>query len=224
MRKDVEVVASAAGIGTVDGGAPNVLVVDALGEVFDRLCGLDLPCALWRSRDPSRISSDIGFQVVVCAAYGAPEWTAIQALSLRAPTLIVTAAYQRSELREALHRDLIGYVDLASAPAVFDRAMRGALTRGEVAFPRDAIGEWMRERRFAANAQDGDRASLTRRQHEIVRLIATGATDKEIAASLGIAATTAQKHVTNILRRLHVPNRAAAVAIAGGPRGAWQPS
>lgn len=223
MREDVEFAAGGVSTGGVDTAAPNVLIVDVRGDVFDRLRELDMPCALWRSRDPGRISSDIEFQLVVCATYGAPEWDTIQALSLRAPTLIVTSAYQRAELREALRRDLIGYVDLATPPAVFDRAMRGALTRGEVAFPRDAIGEWMRERRLSAGAQDGDGANLTRRQHEIVRLIATGATDKEIAASLGIAPTTAQKHVTNILRRLQVPNRAAAVAIAG-PRGAWQPS
>lgn len=223
MRDELELAAGGAA-GQRDGAAPNVLIADALGEVFDRLRALDAPCVLWRSRDPSRISSDIGFELVVCATYGAPEWETIQALSLKAPTLIVTSAYQRAELREALRRDLIGYLDLAAEPAVFDRAMRGALTRGEVAFPRDAIGEWMRERRLAASEQNGDGASLTRRQHEIVQLIARGATDKEIAASLGIAPTTAQKHVTNILRRLQVPNRAAAVAIAGGFRGAWQPS
>ena len=43
-------------------------------------------------------------------------------------------------------------------------------------------------------------------------LIARGAADKEIARSLGITTATAQKHVTNLLRRLNVPNRAAAVA------------
>ncbi|MDQ6794715.1 MAG: LuxR C-terminal-related transcriptional regulator, partial [Chloroflexota bacterium] len=40
-----------------------------------------------------------------------------------------------------------------------------------------------------------------------------GAADKEIARTLGITTATAQKHVTNLLRRLHVPNRAAAAAV-----------
>ena len=54
---------------------------------------------------------------------------------------------------------------------------------------------------------------LTARQTEIVDLIAGGATDKEIAAALGIRTATAQKHVANLLRRLGVANRAAAVGM-----------
>jgi len=39
---------------------------------------------------------------------------------------------------------------------------------------------------------------------------------KEIGGVLGISTATAQKHVTNLLRRLGAPNRAAAVAMVGG--------
>ena len=53
-------------------------------------------------------------------------------------------------------------------------------------------------------------SELTPRQREVVALIASGHSDREIASVLGIATTTAQKHVTNVLRRLQVPNRAAA--------------
>jgi len=49
---------------------------------------------------------------------------------------------------------------------------------------------------------------------EVVALIASGHSDKEIATALGIATATAQKHVTNVLRRLKVPNRAAAAVAA----------
>ncbi|TMB58875.1 MAG: helix-turn-helix transcriptional regulator [Chloroflexi bacterium] len=54
---------------------------------------------------------------------------------------------------------------------------------------------------------------LTPRQRQVITLIARGAADKQIAESLGITTATAQKHVTNLLRRLNVPNRAAAVAV-----------
>jgi DNA-binding NarL/FixJ family response regulator len=76
---------------------------------------------------------------------------------------------------------------------------------------------WRRLERDAARSV----TALTPRQHEIVSLIARGATDKEIGAALGIATATAQKHVTNILQRLQVPNRAAAVAATAGLRTAW---
>ncbi|HEU5287473.1 MAG TPA: helix-turn-helix transcriptional regulator [Candidatus Limnocylindria bacterium] len=60
---------------------------------------------------------------------------------------------------------------------------------------------------------------LTQRQRQIVGMIARGMADKEIAAALGIATATAEKHVANVLLRLQVPNRAAAVfkAYVGEP-------
>jgi DNA-binding NarL/FixJ family response regulator len=58
---------------------------------------------------------------------------------------------------------------------------------------------------------------LTPRQSQIVELIATGATDKEIAAQIGVRTATAQKHVARLLKRLGVRNRAAAVAVQRRP-------
>lgn len=57
------------------------------------------------------------------------------------------------------------------------------------------------------------RRTLTRRQLEMLRYIAEGLTDKEIAYQMGIAHGTAQKHASNILDRLGARNRAHAVGI-----------
>jgi DNA-binding NarL/FixJ family response regulator len=54
---------------------------------------------------------------------------------------------------------------------------------------------------------------LTRRETDVLRLLALGWTNREIAASLGISVKTASVHVTNILRKLDVPHRAAAGAV-----------
>lgn len=61
------------------------------------------------------------------------------------------------------------------------------------------------------NANRAEMHRLTRRQRQIIGMIARGMPDKEIAATLGIARTTAEKHVSKLLTRLQVPNRAAAV-------------
>jgi DNA-binding CsgD family transcriptional regulator len=55
---------------------------------------------------------------------------------------------------------------------------------------------------------------LTRRQAEVLRLIATGHTAPEAAAALGIAARTAQKHLELCYRALGVSNRSEASRIA----------
>jgi LuxR family maltose regulon positive regulatory protein len=72
------------------------------------------------------------------------------------------------------------------------------------------------ERRMAENAaQCGPhRTTLTARQAEILRLIAEGNNDRDIAAALGLSDHTVHRHVANILTRLALSSRAAAAAYA----------
>jgi DNA-binding NarL/FixJ family response regulator len=57
-------------------------------------------------------------------------------------------------------------------------------------------------------------ASLTPREREVLRLLAQGIGDKEIAVALGMSRRTASKHVAAILGKLEVESRTAAVAHA----------
>jgi DNA-binding NarL/FixJ family response regulator len=53
---------------------------------------------------------------------------------------------------------------------------------------------------------------LTRREREVLELITSGATNIRIAEQLVISEGTVKSHVKHILRKLHVGNRAEAVA------------
>jgi DNA-binding CsgD family transcriptional regulator len=55
---------------------------------------------------------------------------------------------------------------------------------------------------------------LTAREREVLQLLASGATDKDIASALVISRRTASIHVGNILAKLDVPNRGTAAAVA----------
>ncbi|MGQ4272239.1 helix-turn-helix domain-containing protein, partial [Nocardiopsis changdeensis] len=57
-------------------------------------------------------------------------------------------------------------------------------------------------------------AGLTPREAEVLRLLAAGGTNAQIAAELFISPKTASVHVSNILAKLGAPNRAAAGARA----------
>jgi DNA-binding CsgD family transcriptional regulator len=61
-------------------------------------------------------------------------------------------------------------------------------------------------------AELGGLPSLTRRQWEILRLVATGATNHRIAHRLGISEGTVRKHLENAFARLHVSSRTEAVS------------
>jgi LuxR family transcriptional regulator, maltose regulon positive regulatory protein len=55
---------------------------------------------------------------------------------------------------------------------------------------------------------------LTVREVEIVKLVAEGLTDKEIANRLSISEHTVHRHIANIMTKVDAPSRAAAVAFA----------
>jgi DNA-binding CsgD family transcriptional regulator len=57
-------------------------------------------------------------------------------------------------------------------------------------------------------------AALTAREREVLRLVAIGRSDKEIAVALGITRYTASNHVINISSKLDAPSRAAVAALA----------
>jgi len=64
--------------------------------------------------------------------------------------------------------------------------------------------------------KEGDRFynELTEREKEILRLIALGGANKEIAKKLGIVEKTVKNHISNIFQTLHVNNRTKAALYA----------
>ncbi|HEX9268202.1 MAG TPA: LuxR C-terminal-related transcriptional regulator [Candidatus Limnocylindria bacterium] len=186
-----------------------ILVLDAEGSVFARLRELGLRGSLWRVTDVRRLAGLGGMDLGVYAAYGQVEWPVADALAARCTTVVLASQPSRSDARDGFAHGLAGYLDASLATDVLRRALTGVLN-GELAYGRDIIGSWLREMREGGRSRAA--AALTPRQQQIVALIAQGASDKEIGGALGIATATAQKHVTNILERLRVPNRAAAVA------------
>ena len=65
-----------------------------------------------------------------------------------------------------------------------------------------------------AGGQTPARSALTPREREVLRLVAAGKTDGEIAALLFISRRTASEHVGKILRKLGARSRVNAAALA----------
>ncbi len=56
---------------------------------------------------------------------------------------------------------------------------------------------------------------LTRRELDVLRLVALGMSDAQIAAELVLSPHTVHRHVANVRSKLRLPSRSAAVAYAG---------
>jgi DNA-binding NarL/FixJ family response regulator len=57
-------------------------------------------------------------------------------------------------------------------------------------------------------------AGLTARELQVLRLVATGRTNRTIADNLGLSEKTVARHISNIFNKLDVSSRAAATAFA----------
>ena len=95
--------------------------------------------------------------------------------------------------------------------------LRGVM-RGEAAISGAMAARMLEEfgrlaRRAPSLAQE-DTPALTARQREVLRLVAAGAMDKEIAAELSISLSTVKTHLRNILAKLHATSRHQAAAYA----------
>jgi ATP/maltotriose-dependent transcriptional regulator MalT len=77
-----------------------------------------------------------------------------------------------------------------------------------------ALPDVARIERLLGSGQDGEGHGLSPRELEVLRLVATGKSNREIAASLVISEHTVARHVQNIFGKLRVSSRAAATAFA----------
>jgi DNA-binding CsgD family transcriptional regulator len=149
---------------------------------------------------------------------------AAQGQAVRAARLFGAAAALREAMRAPLRpiaRVTRDRYEAAARDTLGNEAFATAWTAGAALAPEQAIAE-ARERSSGAvgvgstapRATPLASAGLTPREREILRLVAAGRADKEIAAALFISPRTVGRHVGAILAKLGVESRAAAAALA----------
>lgn len=77
-----------------------------------------------------------------------------------------------------------------------------------------AVPDLLRVEALSRRAQPRNAGGLSRREVEVLRLVATGRTNRAIAAELFISERTVERHVSNIFAKLDLSSRAAATAYA----------
>jgi DNA-binding NarL/FixJ family response regulator len=133
------------------------------------------------------------------------------------PTIrvIILTTYDDDEfLFGALRAGAEGYLLKSASQETLADSIR-QVARGERLLSPNLMGKVMRE--FADLAKDKVRtdSGLSDQELEVLRMIATGATNKEIAEKLYWSEVTVKRKVQDILEKMGVANRAQAVAEAG---------
>jgi two-component system, NarL family, response regulator NreC len=125
--------------------------------------------------------------------------------------LVLSMQDDPSYVREAFEAGASGYVMKEAADAEVVAAVR-AVAAGE-RYLHPALGA----RLLAAEAEERKRAEedpLSEREREVLRLLALGHTNQEIARQLYISVRTAETHRAHIMQKLHLASRADLVRYA----------
>lgn len=133
----------------------------------------------------------------------------LRALHPEARVLVLTTFDDDEDIFEGLRAGAVGYLLKDASSAKLFEAVRAA-SRGESFLQPSVAARVVAE--FARLAEHAPRAdapveALSERELGVLRLVAQGASNKEIAAALFLAEGTVKNHLTNILTKLDVRDR-----------------
>src|SRR5579859_3911128 len=196
---------------------------------------------MWRDA-VARDLAEAGYDVVATAADGAqalrvagadvvvldlqlPDMSGVevtrglQAAYPAAHVLVLSASGEQQDVLDAVKAGAVGYLLKSAARPEFLDAVRRTAGGDAVFTPGLAalvLGEFRRLASGvgAAGAGGADVPRLSERETEILRMVATGMSYKQIASRLVLSHRTVQNHVQNTLGKLHLHNRVELVRYA----------
>ncbi len=182
-----------------------------------------------RATHPDLIVMDVNMPV----ASGVDGVNAIRAAGFPIPIVMLTVSEDDDDLFESIKAGANGYLLKNVRPEQLFEDLRGVM-RGEAPIAPAVASKLLEALRTGGiPARGGSGATpaadqiLTRRESEILQLVAGGLSNKEIANELTITEGTVKNHVHNALEKLHLTNRVQAAAYAvrqgfanqDGPKG-----
>lgn len=137
--------------------------------------------------------------------------TATQTIRREMPdteVLVLTSLLEDASVIGAIRAGAIGYLLKDTQATELCRSVKAAAL-GQVQLSPEASARLLREVRAPDNPE-----TLTERETEVLRLVAQGLSNKELARALGIGEKTVKTHVSNILAKLGVQSRTQAALYA----------
>lgn len=149
-----------------------------------------------------------------------PELDGVEALKQirsaqpQARAIVFTAFDTDERIVSAVQAGAQGYLLKGAPREELFKAIRVVSAGGSLLQP--VVASKLMNHVRARNDADPEPESLTEREMEVLRLLAQGKSNKEIAATLFISERTVKFHVSSIMGKLGAGNRTEAVSIAAG--------
>jgi DNA-binding NarL/FixJ family response regulator len=186
---------------------------DELEIVGDAASG-DIALPLVERRNPDVVVMDLHMP----GLSGAEAARRIRDRSPRTAVLMLTVSAAEDDVIDALEAGAAGYLLKDAQGEEILRAIRAAVAGGSVLSPPVARTVVDRARRMHAGGTAARRAGFSDRERQVLRLLADGKDNAEIAAELFISLPTVKRTVSVLLRKLGATNRlqAAIKAVRSG--------
>lgn len=151
--------------------------------------------------------------LVMAGMDGVEATRKVKSLSPRSQIIILTSFHQDEYIFPALQAGAISYLlkDVKATELV--EAIRRA-ARGEATLHPRIAARVIKSFRSLAPEEVNPYIALTEREMEVLKLIANGTSNDQIAEQLVISVGTVKGHVSNILSKLHLVDRTQAAAFA----------
>ena len=129
--------------------------------------------------------------------------------------ILITIDESRGAISEAIQAGVSGYLLKDASPDALIDAARNAVEGNAVIHPQ-LTKTFIEEAAMGTPGADDAPTTtpLSKREREILQMVANGATTKEVARDLGISPHTVKTHLERIFEKLGANDRAQAVAIA----------
>jgi DNA-binding NarL/FixJ family response regulator len=133
--------------------------------------------------------------------------TDLQSLDVPPRVLVLSASGEKGDVIAAVRAGATGYLTKTATREELLAAVE-ATADGDAVFSPGLAALVLGEFRRMSSSDDGDEESrLSARETEVLRLVATGMSYRQIADQLVISHRTVQNHVQSTLRKLHLHNR-----------------
>jgi DNA-binding NarL/FixJ family response regulator len=187
--------------------------------------GVDVVAEAAAGMEALRLVRDLAPDVVVMDLHmpGMSGIEAIRHITTIAPltrVVVLTISDQDGDVMDAIYAGACGYLLKDSSIEDLMRGIRAAAVGEALISPHIAAKVLQRVRTTGAppDATESVRSELSERELEVLRLIANGKDNAEIAGDLHISPKTVKNHISNILMKLQIENRiqAAVYAVRSG--------
>ncbi len=166
--------------------------------------------ALCRKEEPDVVLMDISMPKMD----GISATREIRSLLPQTAVIILTAHEEDEQVFEGMKAGAQGYLLKDAEPEDLSRAIR-TVYAGDTIIAPDLAQKMLNT--FEGGRREGGAhlaPPLTDRELEVIKALAQGMSDRQIAQSLGISEKTVRNHTSNIYRKLHIFDRTQAVIYA----------